>query len=314
MKAIKRSILGASALAVGTILIMSTSSFAGLYRIATSAGWDTYQISSTNYTAVASDAVNNEKMIASRDGAVDVVYVNGGVWQTKTNAVVGKTYNALARSYSWGDYYYGSSAAGGIDTLAVAGDNSISASVISGTESNIYKAVAVCGGNNQAMIAARDGALDMVYVDRGSWVVWSNITTGRTYTDLTRTATWGNFYFGVWSGGIDKIQFNGSSWVASTVAGTAGKNYTAIQSDSIWDQYMYASQSNGAMDLVGGNSATPVAGANMAFGSLTPTAAWHQYMYGTELVPVPEPGSLATLSLGCLSAIGMMLRRRVCSK
>ena len=152
MNAIKRSILGASIMMAGAAMILPATSFAGLYQVVTDPSMgDNYMIRPTNYRVVASDAVSPTKLIAARDGAVDILWWTGTAkeWAEKRDAATGKTYVALARAYSWADCYYGANAAGGVDILAVQSDNTINVVTIPGTESLHYTALTVCPTQNK---------------------------------------------------------------------------------------------------------------------------------------------------------------------
>lgn len=312
MKLTKRNILNMSILAVVATLLMSTASFAGLYRIQNGqGGMNVYKISSYSYRAVVGDAGDSNKIVAARDGVVDVFVYTAGEWQMTPFAATGKTYTALTRHHNWSGFYYGANAAGGITKLTLYWDNAkaamaLQADPIPATDMYTYTALATKAANNEeAVLAARAGALDYAYVSESEWSLWENVlNNGRTYTALASSATWGNFYYGVWSGGIDKISFNGYSWAANTIAGTANKGYTALTNDKAWDNYIYASRNDGSMDKIQEPNISPVGGAAQTFTSLSSAVGYRDYMYGTDAPRSPVAMSNRALTTPCGIAYG----------
>jgi hypothetical protein len=118
------------------------------------------------------------------------------------------------------------------------------------------------------------------------------------------------------NGGLKKFSFNGTTWTANGIAGSATDSYRGLTgSVSGTTVTLYATR-NGGTGVSGGGELVSLVDSSGYNGTLsgTPTllhsAVTNTAFRGVAFVPVPEPSTIIVLITGFFAGLGYLRMRR----
>ncbi len=200
------------------------------------------------YNAIAADNNTQYFAYAARtDGGLDAIHVSPGDGNWYTDPLVGgNTYIALASSKNTPQYVFAAKAAGGVDVIHTLDGYWAASDLGIGDQKFVSLSVDRFNDNYVYAIGA-DGVAYAIHDLAGYWdySVLPSVPAGRSYTAITASATSGNFVLAARAdGGVDAIHVwpGDGNWYTDTLIGTG--NYTALASDAIIENYIYAASVN----------------------------------------------------------------------
>jgi len=227
----------------------------GLYYSGGSPVWPAIRLNTNRYVALANNYGSaNQFFGAKADGGVDAIANYGSGWQTIP--LVPGTYRALATDYGSTNWVFGANAAGGVYAIYYSSGSWTVAQV----NPHDFVSLANVGGIHQFMGVRSDGRLEFTYLDGGSsswmnYLVGTNLCTRAIYDPKKATSV----YALRADGGIDRVAFNGSVWVTTTV--DHSRVYVVLTADNTVTNWVYGATAGALYAIVdtgGGFSATLV--------------------------------------------------------
>jgi hypothetical protein len=298
---------------------------------------------STNgpYTSIVSERFHGNHFYASRaSGGVDDIEYHNGAWLV--SSATSATYTSLLTSYGNQQYsFLGARAGGGVDSVAWDGSQYVTTQV----NANTYTAITAERGTSPEFYGMRAGGLDDIYLDHSG--VWhTDPISSNTYTAVVADPTLGAFTcYAAGASGVDKITWDGSAYVTSSVndhvytalaasngsselygilasggvegfSGSGGGfeaissvNYKQIVADGLEPYTLYGLTADGAVDQMQYGTAwtTKFSLVGSKYASICGSLATNGDLAG---IPIPEPSTLVLLSMGLVSLLAYAWRKR----
>ena len=218
----------------------------GLYYGGGSPVWPATSLNANSYVDLANNysaGAGSQFFGAKASGGVDVIANYGSGWGTYP--IVSGTYQALTTAYATANQAFGAKAGGGVDAIYYSGG-------WTATPVNPHSFVSLANVNavNQFMGVRSAGSLEFTYYSSG----WFNYTVGSgSYQKVINDPMNATSVYALRAdGGIDRVTFNGSAWVTTTVDHT--QTYVALTADSVVANWVYGATAGGLYGIVDAGS------------------------------------------------------------